>query len=232
MSEITAFAEATMSSHDIAELVDLRHDNVKRTIENLADRGVIVLPQIEETSFVGADGRRQRRGEYRIGKRDSYVIVAQLSPEFTARLVDRWQELEAKAVVPAINLADPAFLRSALLVYTEKVIALEQTITEQAPAVEFAKAVRNTEDAITISQMASVLGIGRNRFYSRLRADHVLMADNLPYQHYKDRGYFRVIENVWIDDAKEPHPTFKTLVTGRGQVYLQRKYGADAESAA
>lgn len=29
------------------------------------------------------------------GKRDSIIVVAQLSPEFTARLVDRWQELEA-----------------------------------------------------------------------------------------------------------------------------------------
>ena len=28
------------------------------------------------------------------GKRDSIVVVAQLSPEFTARLVDRWRELE------------------------------------------------------------------------------------------------------------------------------------------
>jgi hypothetical protein len=39
---------------------------------------------------------------YEVNKRDSYVIVAQLCPEFTARLVDRWQELESGAgmVVP------------------------------------------------------------------------------------------------------------------------------------
>lgn len=37
---------------------------------------------------------------FRIGKRDSYVIVAQLSPEFTARLVDRWQALEAAIPKP------------------------------------------------------------------------------------------------------------------------------------
>jgi hypothetical protein len=35
-----------------------------------------------------------------VGKRDSYVIVAQLSPEFTARLVDRWQELEQQVSNP------------------------------------------------------------------------------------------------------------------------------------
>jgi phage antirepressor YoqD-like protein len=166
--------------------------------------------------------------EFRIGKRDSYVIVAQLSPEFTARLVDRWQELEARAAQPAVNLADPAFLRTALLQYTERVIKLEQTVAEQAPAVEFARAVRNTADSISIGDLARVLGIGQNRMFRQLRADHILMADNRPYQHYLDRGYFRVVESVWIDAAKEPHPTFKTLVTGRGQVYLQRKYSAEA----
>lgn len=30
------------------------------------------------------------------GKRDSIVVVAQNCPEFTAALVDRWQELEAR----------------------------------------------------------------------------------------------------------------------------------------
>jgi anti-repressor protein len=226
MTDLIRSTEPTMSSREIAELVDSRHDDVKRSIYRLAERGVIALPPLAEVSNPGSGPRTIT--EFRIGKRDSYVIVAQLSPEFTARLVDRWQELEARAAQPAVNLADPAFLRTALLQYTERVIKLEQTVAEQAPAVEFARAVRNTADSISIGDMARVLGIGQNRMFRQLRADHVLMADNRPYQHYLDRGYFRVVESVWIDAAKEPHPTFKTLVTGRGQVYLQRKYGAEA----
>lgn len=81
----------TMSSREIAELLEARHDSVKRTIERLAERGVIGLPPTVE--YLDTLGRKAT--EYQIGKRDSYVIVAQLSPEFTARLVDRWQELEA-----------------------------------------------------------------------------------------------------------------------------------------
>ncbi len=34
------------------------------------------------------------------GKRDSIIVVAQLSPEFTARLVDRWKELEEERSRP------------------------------------------------------------------------------------------------------------------------------------
>nr|WP_232370133.1 KilA-N domain-containing protein [Xenorhabdus lircayensis] len=95
---------ATMSSVEIAKLVNKRHDNVKRTIETLAKRGVIQLPQIEEVNNIQSDSPNSRSGAYIFsgeqGKRDSIVVVAQLSPEFTARLVDRWQELEKQLAKP------------------------------------------------------------------------------------------------------------------------------------
>ena len=55
MSSLVKFAAptGTMSSLEIAELVERRHDNVKRTIETLAHSGVITFPQFEETSFTG-----------------------------------------------------------------------------------------------------------------------------------------------------------------------------------
>jgi hypothetical protein len=47
-----------------------------------------------ETSHDGSGARPV--DVYLVSKRDSYIVVAQLCPEFTARLVDRWQELENK----------------------------------------------------------------------------------------------------------------------------------------
>ena len=86
-------AALTMSSREIAELVDSRHDSVKRTIERLVEKGVITSPPTVEKP---TDGRPVTEyvfsGEQ--GKRDSIVTVARLSPEFTAALVDRWQTLE------------------------------------------------------------------------------------------------------------------------------------------
>lgn len=87
--------QLTMSSREIAQVVESRHDNVKRTMESLRARGLIAFTQTEEKTI----GRPA--AVYWVGKRDSYVIVAQLSPEFTARLVDRWQELEQRELVPA-----------------------------------------------------------------------------------------------------------------------------------
>lgn len=85
-----ADAPLTMSSREIAELVESRHDKVKQSIERLAKRGVINLPPLGE--YLDTLGRPAL--EFHIGKRDSFVVVAQLSPEFTARLVDAWQKLE------------------------------------------------------------------------------------------------------------------------------------------
>lgn len=89
---------ATMTSLEIAEMVGSRHDSVKRTIERLAGQGVIVQPPLVDEPGIDAMGRLRTTEVYRFsgakGKRDSIVVVAQLSPEFTAALVDRWEALE------------------------------------------------------------------------------------------------------------------------------------------
>lgn len=42
--------QPTMTSRDIAELVDSRHDDVKQSIERLAERGAISLPPLGEVN--------------------------------------------------------------------------------------------------------------------------------------------------------------------------------------
>ena len=48
-----------MSSAEIAELVESRHDSVKRTIERLRDRGVIDVPPMVEDQMQTAYRRRR-----------------------------------------------------------------------------------------------------------------------------------------------------------------------------
>lgn len=105
---------ATMTSREIAELVESRHDSVKRTIERLANQGVIVQPPLVDEPGTDSMGRPRATQAYCFsgeqGKRDSIIVVAQLSPEFTARLVDRWKALEEGTATPVFqiptNLAD------------------------------------------------------------------------------------------------------------------------------
>ncbi|THJ30969.1 hypothetical protein E8K88_16530 [Lampropedia aestuarii] len=91
-------SRATMTCKEIAELVQSRHDNVKTSIERLARRGVIRLPALQETEEINNLGLPRKVSVYvfegKRGRRDSTIVVAQLCPEFTARIVDRWHELE------------------------------------------------------------------------------------------------------------------------------------------
>lgn len=127
MQNLPVPQQQTMSSREIAELVESRHDNVRVTIERLAERGVIALPAMQEKPTGGRPSVEYVfSGEK--GKRDSLVVVAQLSPEFTGRLVDRWQELESQAARPPIAIPQslPEALRLAADLAEQKAIAEQE----------------------------------------------------------------------------------------------------------
>lgn len=221
--QLSTITNPTMSSREIAELLESRHDNVKLSMERLAANGVISFTSSQETSHEGSGARPVL--VYLVNKRDSYVVVAQMSPKFTGALVDRWQELESKQSAPALD--NPKVLREMLLSYTEKVIALEQKVANDAPKVEFAEAVRRMQGACHIGDFAKTIAIGRNTFFKMLRSDGILMANNLPYQKYIDDERFVVIEQVPYTNSKGiTVPAFTPMLTGKGQVWLEKKYRA------
>lgn len=93
LSDLFSSNAAKMTSLDIEVVTGSRHSDVKRTIKRLAVRGTIELPPTAQIStatkpaevFVFSGDK---------AKRDSLIVVAQLSPEFTADIVDRWIYLE------------------------------------------------------------------------------------------------------------------------------------------
>lgn len=224
----------TMSSREIAELVESRHDSVKRTIERLAGKALIGFTPSVETSHEGAGARDVE--VYLVGKRDSYVVVAQLCPEFTARLVDRWQELESAAasIVPALPRSYAEALRE-LASSVERAEQQQVVIDALKPKADFHDAVTDAVNCQDMQAVAKVIGTGRNRLFSFLRDKRrkVLQDNNRPYQRYEDAGYFRVVEHVWHDGAGKPHIGTTTYVTGKGVAFIQKLWAAanDAEAA-
>ena len=134
-------------------------------------------------------------------------------------------ERRAKANVIDITtaLADPAKLRTVLLAYTEKVMALEAKVQEQAPKAQFHDAVSDAINCQSVQEIAKVLGTGPNRLFKFLREEGLLMRDNLPYQQHLDAGYFRVVEKQYNDGRGESHTYARTLVTGKGLAYIQKR---------
>ena len=134
-------------------------------------------------------------------------------------------ERRAKANVIDLTtaLADPAKLRTVLLGYTEKVMALEAKVQEQAPKVQFHDAVAEAINCQSVQEIAKVLGTGPNRLFKFLREEGLLMLDNLPYQQHLDAGYFRVVEKQYNNGRGESYTYTRTLVTGKGLAYIQKR---------
>ncbi|MFM7009985.1 MAG: Rha family transcriptional regulator [Betaproteobacteria bacterium] len=128
MQNLPVHQQQTMSSREIAELVDSRHDSVKRTIERCAEKGAIVQPPMVDEPGTDAMGRPRVTHVYQLDKRSSLIVVAQLCPEFTARIVDRWQELESQAARPPIAIPQslPEALRLAADLAEQKAIAEQE----------------------------------------------------------------------------------------------------------
>jgi phage antirepressor YoqD-like protein len=224
MNAITIIV-ATMTSREIAELTGKRHDQVLRTARDLADQGIT---QSVECLYRSVDGGREYP-EHVLSKRDSLVLVARLSPEFTGRVVDRWMELEARPAAPAA-LSRMELIQLAMKAELEN-MALMAKIASDAPKIAFAESVRDLDGVCSVEKIAKTLGYGRNKFFKLLKDSAILMSNNLPYQRYLDKAYFTVVEQApFVDSKGASHPTFTSMVTGRGQVWLHHRYGGMKEA--
>lgn len=157
----------TMSSRELASLCNKAHDNVLKTIRLLIERGV-VLNTIPQTYIHEQNG--QRYTEFLSNKRDSLVIVARLSPEFTADVVDRWQELEQQVsasnpVTPALpNFTNPA---DAAIAWAEEYKAKEAAqaqVIELQPKAEALARISSSKGATGIRDTAKAVGMRQNDF--------------------------------------------------------------------
>ncbi|MGO2306696.1 MAG: phage antirepressor KilAC domain-containing protein [Providencia sp.] len=190
MSQLTV-KTLTMSSAEISDLVESRHDKVKQSIERLAARGVIQLPPLGEVK----NHQNQTVQVYHLNKRDSYVVVAQLSPTFTARLVDRWQELENQQLVP-ITFSEALRLAADL---EEQKQQLENKLVEAAPKIEFVDRYVKATGAMTFRQVCKLLDIKEPEFRGFLLDKKIMYRLNnvmTPYQQHLEAGRFEVKTGV------------------------------------
>ncbi|HBC0111843.1 TPA: DNA-binding protein [Escherichia coli] len=132
--------KASVTSIEIAELVGSRPDSVKRTIETLAKKGIIQFPQSVEIENKQSLGPRRFSSAYVFegerGKRDSIIVVAQLCPEFTARLVDRWRELEEQIRKPMSQIEMVAAMALEAVRQQRRLEQVEEKVTHVTETVE------------------------------------------------------------------------------------------------
>lgn len=220
----------------VAKILDIK--NVNDNLRKMNEHQVI---KVKNSDIGNADIRKMNNaGENFLTESGVYKLV------FTSRKpeAERFSDWVTDEVLPTIRkhgaymteqtiekaLTNPDFLiqLATQLKHEQEARRLaEKKIEEQKPLVEFANKVSNTSNVIDMGKMAKLLkdeniNIGRNRLFTWLRKNKILMSNNIPYQRYIEGGYFQVKESTY----ETPYGTKTqqtTYVTGKGQIYITEK---------
>ena len=154
----------TMSSREIADLVEARHNDVIATIERLFSKGLLRSDRKSRRESTGG----RPIDVYDLTERDTHLVIAGYSDEHRARVIDRWQELESKVVG---QLQIPTNFAEALQLAADQAkqnASLHQVIQQQAPKVQALERLSATDGSICITSAAKQLGIGPLKLFKWL----------------------------------------------------------------
>ena len=203
-------SEQSMTSLEIAELCQKRHDSVKRTIEILSAKtekreAVIACPhsvvvQKEANSRIYDVEVCVFTGEQ--GKLDSITVVAQLCPEFTAALVKRWYELENQN---AVRL--PQTFAEALQLAADQARQLELA----APKVQYFDSVADRKNLLNATQVGQKFGMSAKVLNKTLEDFKVynkaIKRSRVFQQWFIDRGFGELKQT----ESGHPQAMFTTI---------------------
>ena len=191
MSAISVIQSAlTMSSREISDLIDKSHSNIKISAERLSISGVIGTLATQEFIHNG-----NKYTEYLFNKRDSLILVAQNSPEFTAAIVDRWQELETKQPEnPLLQLAHAVMTAQGiiqdqsqkLLIAEPKAAALD-LISDSSDS----RCIRDTAKELQIKPSILTKYLLEHRWVYRQSRDDAKLGKAMAFQHRIDQGLIK-----------------------------------------
>lgn len=224
MNQLIASASTgvmTMSTREIADLLERQHSHIKISAERLAFKGVIGTLAVREFTHNGNDYT-----EYLLNKRDSLILVAQNSPQFTARIVDRWQELEAKAEKPAFQL--PSTFSEALRLAAEQAEQIERQQAQLAIAEPKAKAldrIAQADGEKCITDAAKAMQMQPRTLFAWLEKNGWIFRRGSAWVAYQSRiqsGY--LCHRITVVERKDgtPKEVAQVMVTPKGQTKLAK----------
>lgn len=147
----------TMSSREIAELTGKEHRNVLRDI-----RGMLAELHGEDRllSFEQTVTRPNPSGGapissvvYNLPKRETLILVSGYNIRMRARIIDRWQELEAQQAKPSL----PKTYADALRLYADEVEAREKAEEQARVAVATKALIGNKREATAMATASAAV---------------------------------------------------------------------------
>jgi phage antirepressor YoqD-like protein len=216
ISSQTAIIEKTMAVSDIAKALGVSYDSannaVKRCFPTIVKNGIQTKLNEKQVAYISRELKQNTQ------------VTNQMTFEAGSKVKNTQTELEIldNAMKAMIDLQNLYNLKESE--YKEIIARKDARLIEQQPKADFYDAVAESKDAIDIGKVAKVLniGIGRNRLFETLRNKHILQNNNVPYQKYIDAGYFRVIEQKYMNINGTTHINVKTLVYQRGVDFIRK----------
>lgn len=224
----------TMSSREIAELVEARHNDVVATIERLFAKNLLRSSRKSRREATG--GRPV--DVYDLIERDTHLVVAGYSDEHRAKVIDRWQELEGQVAVALPDFTNPAAAARAWADQVEQKEAAEQarvllTVEVQAQATKIEHLENLFKEGMTATQFCKGLN-GVNV----MQVGHFLERRNWLYNESKSGTRWRVAayardrymtehQQQITPHGKDPFISFTPMLLRKGAVRLYELYLAD-----
>ena len=201
MNEITAYGDRRMTVREVAEVLGVTDEAIKKHIRELYPD----LMQERVTTYLN----------------EEQITAVKQKMRLTTKVASAITDLEAAAML--IKSAEHFKVR---FEQEQKArVEAENKLAIAEPKAAFYDQVADSQDAIEMRNVAALLNIpdlGRNKLFAMLREKKILDDGNIPYREYQDRGYFRVIEKPWFDRSNEPHIELVTLTTQKGLEYIRR----------
>lgn len=188
----TAGTDATMSSREIADICEARHNDVIVTIERLINEGVLRLGRNTARPHAPEGGGRPTM-VYDLTKRDCLIVVSGYNAALRARIIDRWLELEA-APTPSLPRSFAEALRLAAD-QQDLIAAQAEQLAAAAPAVEFVERYADSTGTKGFRQVAKLLQANENQFREFLIEEKImyrLAGELTPHAQHIDAGRFCV----------------------------------------
>ena len=207
-----------ISARELYEKLEMDKSHWKRWANNNIETSVFFLENIDYEGFaIEANGNETKDYWITIEMAKHLCMMSRTVKAHEIR--DYFIKIEQAWNTPEM------IMKRALEIANQKAEEATQKLLDNKYKIDFYDDVTGSSTTAEIAIVAKVLNfknIGRNTLFDILRKQGILQKDNMPFQTYVDRGYFRVVESKWNAPNGDVKVNYKTVVYQKGVEYISK----------